>query len=185
MTLLKTTLLLVSLLGLMVGCSGSGEQGAAGRGDKPLLTGAVETTPPVAGGAGCPVTRPNDRPLSGLYGNGKLATPTYFPAITVTKRNIQADGWIGEKFPWRAYVVSGDLEIAGRRLDGSAEPRRAVFNPGSPAGETVDAFWAVGILFPTPGCWSVTGTVGSAQLTFVTLVVDPHGLAGAQTPSSG
>jgi hypothetical protein len=125
--------------------------------------------------ARCPVTRPNDRPRPGLFGNGKLAAPTYFPAITVAPRNIQPDGWIGEKFPWRAYGVSGDLKITGRRLDGNARPLRARINPGFPIGEKLDAFWAVGMLFPRPGCWRITGRVGPARLTFVTRVVDPFG----------
>jgi len=122
------------------------------------------------------VTPPNDRPLSGLFGNGKLAAPTYYPAITVSQRHLQPDGWISEKFPWRAYGITGDLKITGRRIDGSAKPLRARINPGSPVGEKVDGFWAVGILFPTPGCWRITGTVSSARLTFVTRVVDPLGL---------
>jgi len=125
----------------------------------------------------CPVTPPNDRPLPGLFGNGSLAAPTYFPAITVAPRHIQPDGWIGEKFPWRAYGITGDLQISGRRIDGSAKPLRARINPGYPVDKNVDAFWAVAILFPTPGCWRITGSVGLAALTFVTRVVDPHGYA--------
>ena len=125
----------------------------------------------------CPVTKPNDRPLPGLYGNGRLAAPTYYPAITVSRRNVQRNGWIGEKFPWRAYGVRGELTITGRRLDRRAPALRARVNPGFPVEEKVDAFWAVGILFPTPGCWQITGSVGSATLTFVTRVVDPQGLA--------
>jgi hypothetical protein len=125
--------------------------------------------------ARCPVTRPNDRPLPGLLGNGKLAAPTYFPAISVAPRNIQPDGWIGEKFPWRAYGVTGELKITGRRINGHARPLRAIINPGFPTSEKVDAFWAVGILFPRPGCWRITGTVGTARLTFVTRVIDPFG----------
>lgn len=127
--------------------------------------------------ARCPVTRPNNRPLTGLFGNGKLAVPTYFPAITVRQRHLQPNGWIGEKFPWRAYGITGDLKLTGRRLDGNAKPLRARINPGWPVAEKVDAFWAVAILFPTPGCWRITGSVGSTRLTFVTRVVDPLGLA--------
>jgi hypothetical protein len=111
-----------------------------------------------------------------LFGNGTLAAPTYFPAITVSRRHLQPDGWIGEKFPWQAYGIAGDLKISGRRIDGSAKPLRARIIPGSPVGEKVDAFWAVAILFPTPGCWRITGSVGLAALTFVTRVVDPLGL---------
>jgi hypothetical protein len=30
---------------------------------------------------------------------------------------------------------------------------------------------ATGVIFPTEGCWEVTGHVGDSTLTFVTLVV--------------
>jgi hypothetical protein len=32
-------------------------------------------------------------------------------------------------------------------------------------------FQATALIFPTPGCWEVTGHVGSTTLTFVTRVV--------------
>ncbi|PYR95893.1 MAG: hypothetical protein DMG16_29325, partial [Acidobacteria bacterium] len=37
---------------------------------------------------------------------------------------------------------------------------------------------ATALIFPTPGCWQVTGHVGSVSVTFVTKVIkideDPH-----------
>jgi hypothetical protein len=40
-----------------------------------------------------------------------------------------------------------------------------------PAGYGDIGFQATGIIFPTPGCWEVTGRVGNASLTFITKVV--------------
>lgn len=33
-------------------------------------------------------------------------------------------------------------------------------------------FQVTGLIFPTPGCWEVTGIVGESKLSFVTLVID-------------
>jgi hypothetical protein len=63
--------------------------------------------------------------------------------------------------------VTGKLRIEGRRLDGPAPPLTA----DVPDGYGDAGFQASGIDFPTEGCWEVTGRVGSASLTFVTLVV--------------
>lgn len=125
----------------------------------------------------CPVTEPNNRPLPGLFGNGRLAVVAY-QSIEVTPRTLMPNGWIGEKFPWRAYHgVAGTLKISGRRLDRKARPLRASVSPGAaPASEHTSAFWAVGVMFPTVGCWTITGRVSGASLTVVTRVVDPLGL---------
>jgi hypothetical protein len=40
-----------------------------------------------------------------------------------------------------------------------------------PSGYGDSGFQATGIIFPTEGCWEVTGRVGEASLTFVTLVI--------------
>jgi len=137
---------------------------------------AVDTSGSAAtGAASCQVTRPNGRPMPGLFGNGRLSAPTYFPRITVAPRMLQPDGWIGEKFPWRGHGVTGDLRVTGRRLDRPGRPVRTIVNRGAPLGESVEAFWAVAILFPTTGCWRITGTAGTARLSFVTRVVDPRG----------
>jgi hypothetical protein len=66
---------------------------------------------------------------------------------------------------WRS--VSGPLHISGRRLDAAAAPLRTQV----PSGYGDTGFQSSGVYFPTPGCWEVTGTVGAASLSFVTLVV--------------
>ena len=76
------------------------------------------------------------------------------------------DGSLSMKFPWRRGL-KGKLRIEGRRLDGSAPPLRARI----PVGYADTGFQATALIFPTEGCWEVTGRVGKANLTFVTLVV--------------
>jgi hypothetical protein len=52
---------------------------------------------------------------------------------------------------WRG--VDGELEITGRRLDANAPPMSASIPDGY--GET--GFQASALIFPTEGCWEVTG----------------------------
>ena len=81
--------------------------------------------------------------------------------------NILPDGSLGMKWPWwRGEGTVGRLSIEGRRLDSQAPPLRADILEGY--GES--GFQASGLIFPTAGCWEVTGRVGDASLTFVTLV---------------
>jgi hypothetical protein len=115
---------------------------------------------------------PNDNPgeNSNLYGNGKLWT-TLGPNGTVEFRtggpgSVDPDGSLGMKFPWWRRV-RGKLTIEGKRLDGPAPPLRAHIPDGY--GDT--GFQSTALIFPTAGCWEVTGKVGDASLTFVTRVV--------------
>jgi hypothetical protein len=122
----------------------------------------------------CPVTLPNGRGLprdtpGGNHGNGALATSLWPGGGVVTFKPggpgcVDEDGALGMKWPWWRGIP-GDLSIEGRRLDGEAPPLRAHI-PCCYAGP----FQSSGLLFPTPGCWEVTGRVGDASLSFVTLV---------------
>jgi hypothetical protein len=64
-------------------------------------------------------------------------------------------------------MALGKLTIHGKRLDASAPPLRADIPEGY--GDT--GFQATGLIFPTEGCWEVTGKVGQTSVTFVTRVV--------------
>jgi hypothetical protein len=118
---------------------------------------------------------PNDNPgsksyKSYLFGNGKLWT-TLWPNGTVEFRtggpgSVDSHGSLGMKFPWWRGV-RGKLTIEGKRLDGPAPPLRARIPEGY--GDT--GFQPTGLIFPTYGCWEVTGRVGVASLTFVTRVI--------------
>ena len=142
-----------------------------------LLVAALAATGPAeapAAGERCPVTVPNRRDLDRVLpsgtqnGNGKLSTVLYHPVLRVTRRNRQPDGSIAEKFPWWR-AVRGELRISGLRLDGPARPLRALV----PEGYGESGLQASAIVFPTEGCWRVTGRVGRTSLTFVVLVGKP------------
>jgi len=58
-----------------------------------------------------------------------------------------------------------ELAIVARRMDGDASQLTV-----GPAEPLRTAYIAVGITFPTAGCWEVTATAGTSKLTFVTKV---------------
>jgi len=114
--------------------------------------------------ASCRVSVPN------FFGNGKLWT-SLWPDGTVIFRpggpgDISADGSLSMKWPWWRGT-RGKLTIEGKRLDGSALPLPAYIPEGY--GDT--GFQSTALIFPTEGCWEVTGKVGEDSLTFVPRVV--------------
>jgi hypothetical protein len=124
----------------------------------------------------CPVTKPVKAPAdfgdrlfgsSSAFGNGDLWVGGLGDdgVILADPRFVESDGSIGWKFGWWR-IVSGTLTITGRRLDAPAPMLRAEFDDYGSHG-----FQASGVYFPTEGCWEVTGTVGSSDLTFVTFVL--------------
>lgn len=130
----------------------------------------------VAAQTSCEVTSPNgvaattDTGGPASHGNRQLSVMGLWPDGTVVFRPggpgfITRDGALGMKFGW-SRAVRGQVTIEGRRLDGSAGPLRSEVNRGY--GEL--GFQATYVIFPTPGCWEVTASVGEAKLTFVTRV---------------
>jgi hypothetical protein len=75
---------------------------------------------------------------------------------------VDRDGALGIKFGWER-LAKGTLYVGGRRLDGDAGPARAYISEGY--GDI--GFQPIYLVFPTPGCWEITGGVGDARLTFV------------------
>lgn len=75
------------------------------------------------------------------------------------------DGSLSMKWPW-TRKTQGFLAIEGQRLDDAAAPLRARILKGY--GNS--GFQSTVLIFPTPGCWQVTGSVGEGSITFVTLV---------------
>ena len=151
----------------------------------PLPT--ANTSPP------CPVTLPNgstppgERLSPGYHGNGAVWTAPWTEGKAVFEPggpgSVEPDGSLAMKWPWW-WAVPGQLVVQGRRLDAPAPPLRAE----TPSGRRLDVtlplsgefrvadttphgFMPAALIFPTAGCWEVTGTVGEASLTFVTLVV--------------
>lgn len=127
--------------------------------------------------AACRVTKPNGSTPPGEsvpsvfhHGEGGLWTGLWPDGKVVFAHNgpghILPDGSMSMKF-WWWRGVEGQLKITGRRLDGEAPQLRA----SVPHGYGATGFQATAIIFPTEGCWEVTGIAGQASLTFVTLVV--------------
>ncbi len=118
----------------------------------------------------CPITRPNGSVPPGstfgaeFHGNGALWVGV--PPANVVLTPKAADGSVGTKFGWWREAI-GALTIDGRRLDGPAPLLRAAV----PDGYGDRGFQPSSITFPSEGCWEVTGRVGGATLTFVTLAL--------------
>ena len=124
----------------------------------------------------CSVTTPNGNTPPGrlpdprYYGNGSLWT-VLSPGGKVVFQPPESgfplpDGPLSIKLPWWRGV-EGKLTIQGRRLDAPAPPLKAMI----PEGYGNSGFQASGLIFPTTGCWEVTGRMGNTDLTFVILVV--------------
>lgn len=136
---------------------------------------AQAQTLPTSTPASCPVTLPNGNepaePQSGSnFGNGKLWT-TLWPdgVINIRPSDVSADGSFGVKWPWlHAPDVTGPLTIAGRRLDAPAPALQSTIPDGY--GHTPVGFQPSAIVFPTPGCWQVTGKMADTSLTFEVLL---------------
>jgi hypothetical protein len=118
------------------------------------------------------LTPPGEKPSRTHHGNKGLWTALW-PEGTVVFRPggsgfVLRDGSLQMKFPWWRGV-EGPLIIEGRRLDEAAPPLRthipAGYSPSAPG------FQATSLIFPTPGCWEVTGHAGEATLSFVVNVV--------------
>lgn len=160
---------LVLALGIaLTGCFGSGEP---------------ERKPTAS--RGCPVTLPNRSTPPGEnvggdhHGNGELwvALPARGELVAVPPGD-ESQGWVttdvredrsvGVKFGWtRGPGVEGRLEISGRRLDAKAPPLGSEIQDYGPSG-----FQPSTIVFPTEGCWKITGRAGDAELSFVLRFVD-------------
>jgi hypothetical protein len=136
----------------------------------PSMPAAPTGTCPVTVPRPVPATEPWRQALFGsesAYGNGSLWVGGLGPGgvLDVGPELIDADRAVSIKFGWWR-AVSGTLRITGRRLDGAAPPARS----NVPDGYGDIGFQSSGVSFPVPGCWEVTGVVGTASLTFVTLV---------------
>jgi hypothetical protein len=142
----------------------------------------------------CPVTIGRKSPIApaeffgsgSAHWNGNLYVGGLWPDGTIVFRpggpgSVYPDGSVGMKIAWyRGNGLHGKLAIQGKRLDAPAPPLRADF---SDYGDT--GFQASNVIFPTEGCWQVTGIVGDASVTFVTRVVKLAGLkVNANTPPS-
>jgi hypothetical protein len=161
--------ILVAIIGIALFIPGGG-----------VLAEATPIAPPA-----CPVTLPGREMFgnSANYGNGSLYVDLYPLGVTLITPAYGSppEGPYSVKVGWWRSV-SGQLTITGRRLDGDAPALTAEI----PAGYGQSQFQVSGVNYPTAGCWQVTGRVGDATLTFVTIVlyVDTAPHAGP-TPTPG
>jgi hypothetical protein len=158
----------------LLGCT-SAPTAPAGRASHPAQPVSM------AGARHCPVTIghpvPSSMPWrdllfgwSSAYGNrslwvGGLST---HGVVIITPDNVDPDGRLGMKFGWY-MLTGGHLTITGQRLDAPAPPSSGQAFSGYGPG-----FSSSGVIFPTEGCWQVTGRVGKTALTFVTFVIKGH-----------
>ena len=129
-----------------------------------LCSTAVAQTEPHACSFVCPVTVVNGG-TGGTYGNDVLEVVLWpqskFVFMPGGAGFVDSDGALGIKVGWERRK-KGHLEVGGRRLDGEANPVRAYIYDYGEIG-----FQPIYLVFPTPGCWEVTGHVGDGSLTFV------------------
>ncbi len=107
-------------------------------------------------------------PGTTAYGNGKLLVGglSVNGLIVAGAGFVQPDGSIRWKFPWWR-LVPGHLTITGRRLDAPAP----ALSSRVPIGYGDVGFQATGVVFPSEGCWQITGRTARTSLTFVILVI--------------
>jgi|SRR5882724_808509 len=140
-----------------------------------LATSLLVSTPnPVSASAdtACPVTKPDGKlqlssDCPGNYGNNGLWVGLQ-PEIEFRPGGpgyVLRHGALEFKFAWCKQVL-GKLSISGRRLDQPAPPLRSSFYAEPVEKGVVPSY----VIFPTVGCWEVTGKVGDVSLTFVTRV---------------
>ncbi len=136
---------------------------------------AASTVQNIANDEACRVTVPNGNKGGdvepGFFGSRELSVSLMWPTGTVVFKpggagTVLPDGSLSMKFGWQRGT-HGALTIEGHRIDAAAPPLRAHI----PAGYGDTGFQATALIFPTPGCWEVTGHVGQATVTFVTKVV--------------
>ncbi len=127
----------------------------------------------------CPVSRPNGGHPAGqapdrwYHGMGGLWT-ILWPRGTapIPRVNVQRNGWLYLKVPWwREAASAGRLRIQGRRLDRSEPALKA----DVPVGYGNSGLQASAALFPTVGCWQITGRAGGGSLTMVERVIRVRG----------
>jgi hypothetical protein len=113
-------------------------------------------------------------PASFNYGNARIAVALSPPNGRIAAGRLAGGGYRAEirkdvsidaKYGWWRSQAKPKLQISGHRLDAPAPPLRVSIPDGYARG-----FQATGIIFPTTGCWRVTGRAGTATLVFTVRV---------------
>jgi len=125
----------------------------------PVTVGSKQTVPPSPIDSG-------DRPVSWVanwYGNTALWVRLGGQGVLTAASNRSAA--YTTTFPWWR-LTRGRLTVSAERLDGPSGGFRA----DVPDGYGDIGFQATGLVWPSPGCWRVTGSIAGQSLSFVTWV---------------
>jgi len=147
-----------------------------------FTTGVLPETSPDT----CSITRPPAHPFTppppyppsapgALFWYGDDALWTAVPHTGVwADLPHNPEGYTQKVFWWRkGYSWTAEpqpaLVVSGRRLDASAPPLN-VSRATNAFAEDIQSAMLVGVDFPTPGCWEITGQYAGAELSFVVWV---------------
>ena len=150
-----------------------------GRTASPQTTGGFPPAERLIPLASCPVTQPNHAvpkhtqaftAESFSFRNRWLGTRLWPKGVLKVGRlpgggsyaSVRSDGWIYAKQGWWRSV-HGELRVVGQRLDRAAPKLQA----NVPSGYGIVGFEPVALLFPSMGCWKVTGSIGDKRLVYV------------------
>jgi len=148
----------------------------ASTGTPPRAPSACPVTPYAAGP---PANSAGDRAIGGLrpyrwYGGDGLWAFPWLQAEPAGVLYLDEHG-LHKVLWWREPGVEGPITVATRRLDGPSATAVVDFE-GLP---TQQGQQPGGLLFPTAGCWAISGTAGGKHLTIVAFLV-----AAPSTPAS-
>jgi hypothetical protein len=144
----------------------------------------------------CPVTTPSDPPFTPpepypqsapgknfWYGSDALWTAVPQDGVWANLPH-NPEGYTQKVFWWRrGYSWTKEPEpqlvVSGGRIDAPA-PRLHVSKATNAYAGDIGSAVLVGVDFPTPGCWEITGHYADAELNFVVMVEEGEG-----SPPSG
>ena len=136
----------------------------------------------------CPVTVPQNPPFTAPapYSPDSALDSNFWYGSSSLRTDLPKDGiWYGlphnlngytqKIFWWREGYIwneepEPELTVTGERLDADAPPLISSGATNAYAGDIGSAM-LVGVDFPTPGCWKITGTYVDAELSFVIWVI--------------
>ena len=151
---------------------------------------SAAAVPGSAGPAGCAVTRPAppfvpprpylsappDLYASDWFGSSGLWTMLDRDGEVWAQGDLphDADGFSQKTFWWSAAWTPGAepepaITVAGTRLDGAGTFE---VSGGTNASADFGTAMLVGVVFPTAGCWQVTGRYRDATLSYVVSITD-------------
>ena len=145
--------------------------------------GGAQAARPKSGLASCPVTRPPDLPFTppepypsaapgGQFWFGSSDLWTAIPQDGIWSGLPENSAGFSQKvFWWRAGYDPGDepepdLVLTGRTLDSSLVTLLASQATQAEAPDIGSAM-LVGVEFPAPGCWEISGRYAGSELSFV------------------